>query len=110
MLRDLPGTALTFAVVTLGWVFFRAENFGHALEYLAALCDPSLFSVPSSQRGGLVWIALLVGLDWIHRNDDVPIRWLWLWRPLRWIGYLALCGLVYYRGYFGEQEFIYFQF
>jgi alginate O-acetyltransferase complex protein AlgI len=110
VLRDLPGTTLTFAVVSIGWIFFRAENLGHAGQYLSALFEPSLFSIPLTHRGGLVWIALLLVLDWIHRNDDVPIRWPILSVHLRWAGYLLLCVLVFYRGYFGEQEFIYFQF
>jgi len=109
-LPDLPGIAMTFLVVTIGWIFFRAQNLTHAREYILAMLDPSLLSLPSSQRGGVAWIALLLVLDWIHRNDDVPIRWPRFPRSLRWAGYLALCALVYYRGHFGEQEFIYFQF
>jgi alginate O-acetyltransferase complex protein AlgI len=33
----LPGIAVTFALVTIGWVFFRAPSLGDALTYLEAM-------------------------------------------------------------------------
>lgn len=110
ILRDVVGIAMTFSVVTVGWIFFRAEDMGHAFEYLSGLTQLSIFSVPNENRSGIIWVAILGMLDWFHRNEDVPLRWENLAQPLRWGGYLALVGLVYYRGYFDGQSFIYFQF
>jgi len=108
--RELPGMIFTFGVVTIGWVFFRAENLDHAILYFTSMWNSSFFTIPTSQRGGVLWVMLLIALDWLHRNDDVPIRFAYLSRPWRWAVYLGLSALIYYRGYFGDQQFIYFQF
>jgi len=107
---DLLGMAITFSLVSLAWIFFRSENLSEALSYLGGIFHPSLFSLPGSNRGGILWILLLLPLDYLHRNEEAPIRWPGLPWTLRWAGYLILANLIYFRGYFGEQEFIYFQF
>ena len=73
--REFAAMAITFSLVTFAWIFFRAENLDQALGYIRRLFDPSLFSVPAIGRGGLVWVAILIGLDWMHRQDEIPIRW-----------------------------------
>ena len=37
--KGIFGTALTFIVVLIGWIFFRAESLPLALDYIAALTD-----------------------------------------------------------------------
>lgn len=108
--REVLGMSFTFMMVTLAWVFFRAESIADAWSYLRNTADPSLFSVPTVGRSGLVWLLALVVLDWLHRKEDIPIRWPALPSSIRWVSYAFLLCVVYYRGYFGEQEFIYFQF
>lgn len=38
---------ITFALVCIGWVFFRFENFGEALSYLGAMFDITKLGTPS---------------------------------------------------------------
>jgi D-alanyl-lipoteichoic acid acyltransferase DltB (MBOAT superfamily) len=109
-LRDACFMALNFSVVCLAWTFFRAENLGHAIEYLSQLFSPSLFSIPQSFRGGLPWIGLAVVVEWFDRDKDVPIRFAEVPKAVRWFLYLALLSVIFYRGYFSGREFIYFQF
>lgn len=101
---------MTFVFVTIAWVFFRAESVGHALSYLGGMCDWTLFSMPHTHRSGLVLIVLTLLVEWCDRNRDTPLKWDILPRSARWGLYSLLASLLYYRGYFGEQQFIYFQF
>ena len=45
--------ALTFGIVTLAWVFFRADDLGHALRYLAALAGVA-HPLPAAELVGAV--------------------------------------------------------
>jgi alginate O-acetyltransferase complex protein AlgI len=44
----------TFVLVTIGWVFFRAESMPRALELLSVMCGLSGGVVPSVPRGFLI--------------------------------------------------------
>jgi alginate O-acetyltransferase complex protein AlgI len=109
-LRDAGLISLNFSVVCLAWTFFRAENLGHAFDYLSQLFSASFFSIPASFRGGLPWIALAVLVEWMDRDRNVPIKLERVPQAVRWATYSLLVALIYYRGYFGERDFIYFQF
>jgi D-alanyl-lipoteichoic acid acyltransferase DltB (MBOAT superfamily) len=71
--RELASTALMFALVCIGWVFFRADSIGDAWHFLAHSWSSAGLSVVSG--AGIVdtrilW-ALIVGLtvaEWIYRN------------------------------------------
>ena len=45
-LKQLPQMLLTFLIVTIGWILFRAPSFSEAWHYVVALCDQSILSVP----------------------------------------------------------------
>ncbi|WP_309385945.1 MBOAT family O-acyltransferase [Cerasicoccus frondis] len=108
--REAGAMLLTFVYVTLAWIFFRAENLDQALRYFEGLFDASLFSLPASHRRGVIWIILLLAVEWPDRNATIPLRFPAWRRWQRWVLYLVLVCVIYYCGYFGETEFIYFQF
>ncbi len=109
-LFELSCVAATFCLVCLAWTFFRAENLSHAMSYLGELFSPSLFSLPDQFRSGIVWIALVVIIEWIDRDSDFPLKWTRISKTARWAAYLILANIIYFRGHFGDQNFIYFQF
>jgi len=54
----LPGparTALTFAIVCLAWVFFRADNLAHALAYCRAMIGLAPGAAGSALIAGLIY-------------------------------------------------------
>jgi alginate O-acetyltransferase complex protein AlgI len=51
---------LTFVLVTLGWVFFRAETFGHAAQWLTSLVG--VHGLLPRWTPDTLWLAALVGL------------------------------------------------
>lgn len=38
--------ALTFGLVVIGWVFFRADTITEAFDYIARIASPDIISVP----------------------------------------------------------------
>jgi len=115
-IRELFGMMLTFSLITLAWVFFRAENLPHAVSYISEIFSLSLFSSPYYPGIGLTistvcltFIFLLV--EWIGRDNEYAIEKLGLkWkRTFRYAMYYSIIFAIFWFGG-KEQEFIYFQF
>lgn len=107
---------LTFGMTVLAWIFFRAENIGHAITYIAEIFSPSLFSLPRFSGiydaiTTMVLVVLFVLIEWQGREGDFAISNLGLkWnRSLRYAMYYAIIIAIFWFGV-EEQQFIYFQF
>ena len=37
---------LTFVLTVFTWIFFRANDIGHAMSYISEIFSPSLFTMP----------------------------------------------------------------
>jgi D-alanyl-lipoteichoic acid acyltransferase DltB (MBOAT superfamily) len=111
-LRELFNMGITFALTVLAWVFFRAENIGHAFRYLSEIFSGSLFTIPELiPKTELVLIGLFISLEWLGRENEFAIADLgtkWK-RPLRYTMYYAIIIAIFLFGG-KEQQFIYFQF
>ena len=114
--REVCSILLTFGLTVVAWIFFRAENIGHALNYIGEMFSPSFFSMPdftmlSGALTTIVLLAIFVVIEWIGREGQYAIAHLGLqWkRPIRYAMYYAmLIAILWFSGQ--EQEFIYFQF
>ena len=119
-LKLLQG-ALTFSLVLIGWIIFRAETIGDAFGYMSSMCSSSLFDVAGSHDAlkamnftktpGLV---LMLVAEWLMRDrqhalqimgDNFLTRKAWVRYTLYVI--LATCTLAYAGT---KSAFIYFQF
>jgi len=107
----------TFAMVVVAWVFFRADNMGHAVDYLSGIASPTLFSVPEAPKGILdllrvvLFPILFIFIEWIGRRDQYALETLGLsWHPyIRRAFYMVLVlTILFFSG--TEETFIYFQF
>lgn len=115
-LKEGVSMLMTFSLTVLAWVFFRASSIEHALEYLAGIFSPSLFTYPgySSMEDSMTTLllcAVFMLLEWQGRTQQYAIERLGLtWkRPWRWAFYSVLILVIFLFG--GEQQqFIYFQF
>lgn len=101
----------TFGMTVFAWVFFRAENVTHALNYISGIFTNSFFSVPSYFSGILfLIITFFLIVEWMSRDRKHALENLqnkfsrYLRYPLYFI--LMLSILIFAS----EQEFIYFQF
>ena len=80
-LKQLPQMLLTFTIVTIGWILFRAPSFSEAWSYVVALCDPSILSVPLLINRDFyipLFISLLVLLvfEWIGNKKGGGLTFL----------------------------------
>jgi D-alanyl-lipoteichoic acid acyltransferase DltB (MBOAT superfamily) len=113
--KELLQMLLTFALVVIGWVIFRAETIGQAWDYLCRMCDSSLLNF-SGHIGGMAMLysLILMVIEWLNREkmyaleniQAVPIL---RYRPIRLAFYYAFAIIILLLA--GEQEtFVYFQF
>lgn len=114
---ELSQMLITFLLVTLAWVFFRAENIHHAFAYLGEIFSPSFMNVPDFPEGrlALVTVGLLVFfliVEWIGRTQEYAIAAIGNQWPkwLRWSWYYLLIFIIGMFMQTEETPFIYFQF
>lgn len=104
--------AVTFAMAVFAWIFFRAENIGHALQYVSDIFSKSLFTLPTIKPYFLILLIILfMVIEWLGREQKYAIEKLGLkWKStLRYAMYYAIIiAIFWFAG--KEQQFIYFQF
>lgn len=115
-LKESGQMLLTFMLVVVGWIIFRAESIGDAWHYISGLCAGDVllapyqfFVYPHNLTGCFVLVMLAV--EWLQRSADhglqiSGIRFEWL----RWLIYLALIAAMLMFKSFENSQFIYFQF
>ncbi len=120
--RQLPrikesfSIAITFCLTVFAWIFFRANNVKHAVDYISEIFSRSFFTIPyfagRSDAFLLVFIiAFFIGIEWIGREEKYALEKMGVnWnKKLRWTFYYSLIVLIFcFSG--KEQNFIYFQF
>jgi hypothetical protein len=103
----------TFSLTVFAWIFFRAENMGHALSYISGIFSTSLLMTPeikpSDKMIGLIVLFFII--EWFGRGQQHALARLCynLPRPIRWAVYyyLIFAIFIYVEK---QQQFIYFQF
>ncbi|WPR75255.1 MBOAT family O-acyltransferase [Algoriphagus sp. NG3] len=117
-LREVLSILGTFMLTVIAWVFFRAENMGHALSFLGGIFSPELFSSPDFYLfpGAVTLLFLIAGFLWVEwkgRIGEYGIARLGLIssKVRRWSIYLMIIFIIDIFGNTSEEiEFIYFQF
>ncbi len=112
---------LTFSLVVIAWIFFRAADFEAAHRMLSAIFSSTLIANPASFLRTLgvlqatLYAAAAVGLllmfEWPQRAKPFALDFATPVPALRWLGYTAVVALVLILRYTGSTlDFIYFQF
>ena len=115
--RELMQIFVTFTLTVFAWIFFRAESLTHAFQYVAAIFDTTLFSIPPLLSIKMCIVLLLVILfflmEWINREKEFALQQAEVPNKksivLRWSLYIALIACIICLGG-TTQDFIYFQF
>ncbi|HWB13968.1 MAG TPA: MBOAT family protein [Pirellulales bacterium] len=117
--RRLAAGILTFHLVLLTWVFFRAQDISSAVgivkRVLSAdcLCMPALHVPGVSARQSIVGIVAVLALLAFEKWGGVDFRSGFNGKPTayRWaVLYILMLSIVNFGMFHGAQEFIYFQF
>ena len=115
-LRQWLSISGTFLLVTLAWIFFRADTLTAAIVYIQEIFSSSLLSIPvyEGMKSSLLisgLILFLVTIEWRARSQKHALGQLELRWPVtyRFMLYYLLVFLIYWFGG-KDQPFIYFQF
>ncbi|CAM1333285.1 MBOAT family O-acyltransferase [Tenacibaculum aestuariivivum] len=107
---------LTFTLTVFSWIFFRANNIKHAINYISEIFSASLFTMPNFEGVEraykiLILILIFVLIEWKGRYGQYAIANLKLKKSitLRYVIYYAIILAIFLFGG-REQKFIYFQF
>ena len=114
--KELRDMLFTFILSAFAWIFFRAENIGHAYSFIGEIFSLSFFDFPnfSEQRRAfttIVLIGLFMLFEWVGREKCFAIQCIGMnWRrSIRFsFYYVIVISILWFSG--KEQEFIYFQF
>jgi D-alanyl-lipoteichoic acid acyltransferase DltB (MBOAT superfamily) len=113
-LRETFQITFTFLLVAVGWVFFRAESIGQAIQYIQGIFDLSILSKPRFKYLGgefetAFCLMIMIVAEWLQRNKqhglDIAIINQWLRRI---IYILIIFSIIFFMG--ENEQFIYFQF
>jgi len=111
-LNSILSMLFTFTLTIFAWIFFRAENITHALQYIKGILNSSIVSLPEIRPTNLLAILVLfLGVEWLGRRDQYALESIVLkWkRPFRIAFYYILIFTIIWFSR-KEQTFIYFQF
>lgn len=107
----------TFCLVTIGWIFFRAQSLSQALSYLDGIFHKSLISIPKLRGQDntnmliiILLIIILIIIEWRNKNNEFVFEnaiFKSTTHQLLIIG-LIVTGIYFFSGI--TQDFIYFQF
>ena len=115
--REALQMLLTFILVVLGWIIFRAESISQAGGYLYDMFANGLFRTPYMQELRhsaplALGLLMMIAFEWWNRaeahglaiNKTIPWQW------IRRIVYIGVAMYILYFGKFDYNQFIYFQF
>lgn len=108
-IKEFAAMLLTFILVCIAWIFFRAPDLETATHYIGNLLTMPWGSIDAERRIGL-FIGLMMTTEWINRTREYGLQIGHLQsRAVRWSIYTTIALLIFYFGA-PAQNFIYFQF
>jgi len=100
----------TFLLVTIGWVFFRANNIAQAFEYLGGIFSTNIFplNIEFIKRIGF-FVIIMIFVEWLQRKKQHGLEIASMNEWLRRMIYiLIIFSIIFFSG--RNEQFIYFQF
>ena len=111
-LKEAGQMLLTFVLVVIGWIIFRATSINDVYVYIQSMLNDTLFAAPMVIAGlkrTLLSVAILLLVEWINRDKQYGLQLTGKHKVIQ----LVVCyALMLYILEFGAnaQSFIYFQF
>ena len=112
-IKEFIQMLITFLLVTLAWIFFRANSLTAALEYIQHMFSLSLFSMPLVIPFKIfIPFLFFIILEWFGRENQFAVEKMGqkLKRPVRWAFYTFIIFLIGMYMHTSGTQFIYFQF
>ncbi len=113
-IKEFSSILLTFCLTVFAWIFFRAENIGHAFDIISSIFSSSFFTIPAVNPKVLYFLILaFMSIEWAGREQQYAIAKLGFSMPklVRWAFYYAIIvAIIVFADLASEKQFIYFQF
>jgi D-alanyl-lipoteichoic acid acyltransferase DltB (MBOAT superfamily) len=113
--KDFGRMVITFSLVTIGLIIFRAPSLTEMCAYLRGIINHSILIVPwlpSVIEIGRIALAIVITItvEWLQRNKQHGLELGNVHIATRYVLYWVLIVLTIALGNFGANQFIYFQF
>lgn len=111
---EMSQMLLTFVCVLVGWILFRSATIADFVGYMEHMISSFAVVKPSCRLNTLVFIVLLMVVEWMNRHKQHGLQIdgtgrMMRYRVVRWITYATiLLIIVSFSG--SQSDFIYFQF
>ena len=109
--KEMGQILTTFSLTVFAWIFFRANNLAHAIDYIKQMFQFKIGNLDLNVSKELPLLLLFfIAIEWLGRSNTFAIENMSRYpKVLRWSFYFGLILLLFqFAGQ--EQEFIYFQF
>ncbi len=112
-LKETGQVLLTFILVVIGWIVFRAETLSIAWLYICRMFSTSLLSLPYLYIGSkriILFVLLMLIIEWCFRGKEYPLKY--EEKTPEWarciVGFILVLIILEFSA--NSQSFIYFQF
>ena len=115
--REVINMGFTFFLTVIAWIFFRAENLGHATYILEKIFSLNFLHIPYFKNGTLAlpligFLMIFLFIEWQGRTRKYAIEMFgFAWpKVLRVLFYYAIIISIVWGAKSPGGDFIYFQF
>ena len=108
-IKELGQMLLTFVLAALGWILFRSQSIGEAIDFYTSLFTGGLSGANLPMRT-IVFVAIMLLVEWLQRKREHGLDMSGVRSGvIRYVFYVCVLVLIFVFGVFNET-FIYFQF
>lgn len=108
--KEMLQMLITFFLVVIGWIIFRAETISQACDIIGTVFSRSLISTPSIPSKTICFILLMLAVEWAQRKKPHALDLTNIHSHIiKYACYAAILVMIFLFGAFNES-FIYFQF
>lgn len=108
-IKELGQITLTFILAALGWILFRSQSIGEAIDFFGGIVSGGMANINIPKRT-VVFVLILLVVEWMQRNREHGLSMESVRSGVvRYACYLTVLVLIFMFGVFNET-FIYFQF
>ena len=108
-IKELGQMLLTFVLAALGWILFRSQSIGEAIDFYTSLFTGGLSGANLPMRT-IVFVAIMLLVEWLQRKREHGLDMSGVRSGvIRYVFYVCVLALIFVFGVFNET-FIYFQF
>lgn len=108
-IKELGQMLLTFVLAALGWILFRSQSIGEAIDFYTSLFTSGLSGANLPMRT-IVFVAIMLLVEWLQRKREHGLDMSGVRSGvIRYVFYVCVLAFIFVFGVFNET-FIYFQF